>query len=161
MTVSEQFVSILIMIISGILVGAVIDCLRVTIGALSPKSFLKRFTIGLELVIWALLGALTFYILYIIKGGEWRLIDPIAQISGILLYESLFQPFFRFLGKIVLFVVVRPILIFFKLIFSIFRRIILIIMSIILFILSPFRKLFTKWYSKVYSKFGKSIFKKG
>ncbi len=116
MTVSEQFVSILIMMASGILVGAVIDCTRIIIGALSPKSFLKRFTIGFELVIWALLGALTFYILYIIKGGEWRLIDPIAQISGILLYESLFQPIFRFLGKIVLFIVIKPILIFFKLI---------------------------------------------
>ncbi|HWL25026.1 MAG TPA: spore cortex biosynthesis protein YabQ [Ureibacillus sp.] len=160
MTVNEQFVSILIMMTSGVLVGAIIDCLRVTTFALSPKSFLKRFTIGFELVMWALLGALTFYILYIIKGGEWRLIDPIAQISGILLYESLFQPLFRFLGRIVLYVVINPIILFFKFIFSIFRKLILLIMSIILFILSPFRKVFTKWYSKFHSKFGKSIFKK-
>lgn len=160
MTVSQQFVSILIMMASGVLVGAVIDCLRVTIDAVSPKSFLKRFTIGIELVIWALLGALTFYILYIIKGGEWRLVDPIAQVSGILLYESMFQPVFRFLGKIVLYVVFKPIIFIFKFIISIIRRILLIIVRIILFILSPFRKLFGKWYSKFHSKFGKYIFKK-
>ncbi|CAM5212396.1 Spore cortex protein YabQ OS=Ureibacillus acetophenoni OX=614649 GN=SAMN05877842_12336 PE=4 SV=1 [Ureibacillus acetophenoni] len=160
MTVNEQFVSILIMMASGVLVGAIIDATRFTISAISPKSFLKRFTIGIELVIWALLGALTFYILYIIKGGEWRLIDPIAQISGIFLYESLFQPLFRFLGKVVLFIVIRPIILFFKLLLSILNRIILLIISIILFVLSPFRKIFTKWYSKFHSKFGRFIFKK-
>jgi hypothetical protein len=159
MTVNEQFVSILIMMASGVLVAAVIDCIRVTLSALPPKSLLKKITFGLELVIWALLGALTFYILYIIKGGEWRLVDPIAQISGIFLYESLFQPVFRFLGRIVV-IIIRPIFLCIKLIFSIFGKIILLIMSILSFPFKPFRKIFAKMYTKYYSKIGKSIFKK-
>lgn len=145
---------------SGVFVAAVIDCVRVTISAISPKSFVKRFTIGLELFIWALLGMLTFYILYITKGGEWRLVDPIAQISGIFLYESIFQRIFRFLGRIVVIIVFKPILILLNLSISVIGKILLIIIRIIMFILSPLRKIFTKPYSKFRSKFGRFIFKK-
>ncbi len=160
MTVSEQFVSIIMMMASGILVGAIIDCIRLIFSALSPKSLLKRFTIGIELIVWAILGALTFYIIYLLKGGEWRLVDPVAQISGIFLYESLFQPFFRFLGRIILAIIIRPIFIFFTLILTLIRRIILLILRIIMFLLTPFRKIFTKNFTKIHSKFRRTTFKK-
>src|SRR5690554_1352108 len=110
MTVNEQFLSIVIMTFSGVLVGAVVDATRIYISALSPKSFLRKFTVPLEILIWALLGAGTFYIIFLIKGGEWRLVDPLSQVLGIFLYESFFQPFFRFLGRMFIIIVINPIL---------------------------------------------------
>lgn len=83
MTINEQVVSILIMIISGLFVGAIVDSTRYLLSTLSPGSFIRKIGYGVELVVWVLLGALTFYILFIVKGGEWRLVDPLSQILGI------------------------------------------------------------------------------
>lgn len=160
MTLSEQFVSIILMMASGVLVGAIVDCTRVLFSALSPKSLLRKFSNGFEIILWALLGALTFYILYLLKGGEWRLVDPIAQISGIFLYESLFQPVFRFIGRVIVTIIFMPIFLFFKLIFRLLNSIISLILFVFVIILTPFRKIFNKLYKSIRSIFGRFIFKK-
>lgn len=164
MTINEQVVSILIMVLSGLIIGAIIDCTRFSLSALSQKSILKRMGYGVELIVWALLGALTFYILFTIKGGEWRLVDPLAQILGIFLYESVFQRYFRFIGRVFILLVIKPIIAIIKLIKNIIFHTIRLVIRIILIILLPFRKIYNKFLKKHiqknYAKIRRTFFKK-
>lgn len=142
MTVSEQFVSIIIMAASGIAIGAIIDGTRTCLSALSLKSYLRKFAFGLELIVWAVLGITTFYIIFLVKGGEWRLVDPLTQIFGIFLYESLFQPFFRFLGRLFIILIIRPIVALIQFIKFIIAIILRLVISIILILFKPFYKIY-------------------
>jgi len=163
MTVNEQFLSIVIMTFSGVLVGAVVDATRIYISALSPKSFLRKFTVPLEILIWALLGAGTFYIIFLIKGGEWRLVDPLSQILGIFLYESFFQPFFRFLGRLLIILIINPIIAIIHFIINAIRTILVLIIRILVILLSSFYKIFAiikKYFHKKFTNVKKGIFKK-
>lgn len=164
MTINEQVVSMLIMALSGLLVGAIIDCVRFTLGALSPKSILRRMGYGVELIVWAVLGGLTFYILFTIKGGEWRLVDPLAQILGIFLYESIFQPYFRFAGRVFILLVIKPIIAIIKFIFYVIRGIIGLVIRIVVILLTPFYMIYNKFLKthiqKFNVKFRRTIFKK-
>ena len=148
MTVNEQVVSILIMVLSGLLIGTTVDFIRYIISNLNQKSILRKMGYGVELFVWALLGALTFYILFTFKGGQWRLIDPLAQILGIFLYESLFQPYFRFVGRVFRMLIIKPIIFIIHLIFRILKNILKLPIRIIFIILTPFRKLYTKFVEK-------------
>lgn len=164
MTINEQVVSILIMALSGLLIGAVVDCTRYTLSALSQKSILRKLGYGVELMVWALLGALTFYVLFTVKGGEWRLVDPLAQILGIFLYESVFQPAFRFIGRVFIALIIRPIIAIIKFIRFLILGSIKIVIRILLIILLPFNKLYgrflKKHIKKFNTKFRRTFFKK-
>ncbi|MFC5543223.1 spore cortex biosynthesis protein YabQ [Ureibacillus suwonensis] len=163
MTVNEQFFSIVIMTASGIFIGAVIDATRIFTSAISPKSLLRKFSWILEIVIWALLGVASFYIIFLIKGGEWRLVDPLSQILGIFLYESFLQPFFRFLGRVFIVLVIRPIVAIITMTIKLVRGIIRMLIRIIAVLFRPFYKLFIKikrpFYRKI-ANFKRAIFKK-
>ncbi len=39
-----------------------------------------------EVIGWVVVGCWTFYILFLVRDGAWRMYDPFAQISGMLLY---------------------------------------------------------------------------
>lgn len=164
MTINEQVVSILIMTISGLFVGAVVDGTRFLLSALSPKFFLRKMGYGVELIVWAILGALTFYILFIIKDGEWRLVDPLAQILGIFLYESIFQPYFRFIGRVFVLLFIKPIFLIINFVISIITGIIRLLFRILIFLLKPFYKIYTKIEKsilrKLFTKIRRSVFKK-
>ena len=164
MTVNEQVVSILIMVLSGLLVGATVDFIRFVISSLNQKSILRKMGYGVELFVWALLGALTFYILFTFKGGEWRLVDPLAQILGIFLYESLFQKYFRFVGRVLTLLLFKPIIFIVQLIFRIIKNIIRLLIRIILIILTPFNKIYKKLIEKklkrAFTKIRSILFKK-
>ncbi|RKQ14729.1 spore cortex biosynthesis protein YabQ [Lysinibacillus endophyticus] len=164
MTINEQVVSILIMIISGLFVGAIVDSTRYLLSTLSPGSFIRKIGYGVELVVWVLLGALTFYILFIVKGGEWRLVDPLSQILGIFLYESVFQRYFRFIGRVFVLLTIRPILAIIKFIYSVIIGTIRLLLRIIAILFTPFYKLYIiikkKYLIKIYTKFRRIIFKK-
>lgn len=164
MTINEQVVSILIMTMSGLFVGAVVDGTRYLLSALSPKFFLRKMGYGVELIVWGILGALTYYILFLVKGGEWRLVDPLAQILGIFLYESIFQPYFRFVGRVFVLLFIKPIYLIIKFIFSIISGIIRLFIRIFMFILMPFYKIYIKIkrnvLQKFFTKIRRSIFKK-
>ncbi|WP_369333525.1 spore cortex biosynthesis protein YabQ [Lysinibacillus antri] len=164
MTINEQVVSILIMTVSGLLIGATVDGTRYLLSTLSPGSFLRKMGYGIELVVWVLLGALTFYILFLVKGGEWRLVDPLAQILGIFLYESIFQPVFRFVGRVFIILIIRPIVAIIKFIIFLITSVIRLILRIITIILIPFYKIYIiikkKYLIKIYSKLRRTIFKK-
>ncbi len=164
MTISEQVVSILIMTISGLFVGAIVDATRYLLSALSPKFFLRKMGYGVELIVWVILGTLTYYILFLVKDGEWRLVDPLAQILGIFLYESIFQPYFRFAGRVFVLLFIKPIYLIINFIISTVAGIIRLILNIFLFLLRPFYKIYTKiknkYFKKSFTKIRNSLFKK-
>lgn len=163
MTVNDQLINVMIMAISGIFIGSIIDFIRTMLGEMSPKSFFRKFANGIELFVWALLGVCTFIILFFIKGGEWRLIDPLAQICGIFLYETFFQRVFRLLGRIVFILIIKPFFLFSRLIMTIIKSIFRLFFNIILIFLSPFiwiyNKLLKKPFRKLFTKTRKTIFK--
>lgn len=109
MTVSEQFVYLLVMLLSGVVIGAVIDCVRVLQQGISSSSYIRRFAIPFELIVWTLLGVGTYMLLFALKKGDFRVIDPIAQVLGLLLYQLFLQKPIRVIGRILWLVFLKPI----------------------------------------------------
>ena len=139
---SAQLVSTFVMFLAGIMVGAVIDFIRHTTTLLPKKSVLYKISPFIELACWVLLGLLSFYFLFLIKGGEWRAIDPIAQIAGIISYDLLFQPIIRFIGRVLVNILIRPFLFVGRLLLLILRKVVLIIVRILKFLLRPVSKIY-------------------
>lgn len=153
MTISAQLLSALAMMASGVMVMAMVDGYRSVMSYLPRTQLLRQLARALEFLLWCLLGILTFYLLYVLKGGQWRAVDPLFQLVGIFLYSHLLHPIFRFFGRLFIVLIVRPIV----LIFYVIGRIVLfvwaIIRGIVLFFLRPFiffyRKIIGKRFKKV------------
>ena len=143
MIVSEQFVQLLVMVLSGIAVGFIIDSVRLIVFSTSKRSSLRRWMMVFELLTWILLGGLTYYLLFWLKDGAWRAYDPLAQIAGIFLYQTFFQTFLRFIAKVLVNIIWRPFWFVVQLIIAIIRQILQILMNIGAFILRPFVKIYS------------------
>ena len=143
MIVSEQFVQLLVMVLSGIAVGFIIDSVRLIVYSTPKRSSLRRWMMVFELLTWILLGGLTYYLLFWLKDGAWRAYDPLAQIAGIFLYQTFFQTFLRFVAKILVNITWRPFWFIIKLIISIIRHILQILINVGAFILRPFVKIYS------------------
>ena len=143
MIVSEQFVQLLVMVLSGIAVGFIIDSVRLIVFSTPKRSSLRRWMMVFELLTWILLGGLTYYLLFWLKDGAWRAYDPLAQIAGIFLYQTFFQTFLRFIAKILVNIIWRPFWFVVQLIIAIIRQILQILMNIGAFILRPFVKIYS------------------
>ncbi|WP_301109243.1 spore cortex biosynthesis protein YabQ [Sporosarcina sp.] len=137
MSLSVQFFSLLAMIGAGILAGAVMDLFGTIIAACDKRSWIRRRAFWFELVIWVLLGVGAFWVLLIVREGAWRMYDPIAQVSGMLLYAVLFHYPFRFAGRLILLLVIRPVWYIIRLVILIIRRIVQALISILTFISWP------------------------
>lgn len=142
MTISAQLMSAVVMVLSGIFVGCVIDCARTIIHTLPKKLWLQKIKPVLEITVWIFLGFCTFYFLYLIKGGQWRAVDPIFQLVGIVSYEIIFARFFRFIGRVFIFIFINPIVLIVRFLFSIVRFLFRFCMNIIKLLLTPFIKLY-------------------
>lgn len=153
MTLSLQFFSLLMMVLSGIVIGAIIEGTRFLTDSFPRRSFVFKYRIALEIIVWVILGLGTFYILFSIRDGIWRIYDPLAQIVGVLLYEQLFQPVFRLAGRIFLRVIVQPIWLIIRILVFIIHKIVRFLVVLILLILKPFRFLFQKlWHLALQKK---------
>ena len=139
---SAQLVSTFVMFLAGILVGTLIDFIRHMATLLPKKSFLYKISPYIELACWVLLGLLSFSFLFLIKGGEWRAIDPIAQIAGIISYDLFFQPIIRFIGRVLVNILIRPFLFIGHLLFLILRKVVRIIVRILKFLFRPVSKIY-------------------
>lgn len=145
---SVQLISTAVMFLAGIMVGAVIDCIRYIISMLPKKSVVYKISFLIELVCWLTLGMITFYFLFMLKGGEWRLVDPLAQIAGIIAYDLFFQPIFRFIGRVFTALIIKPVLFIVTFVFLIVRKVIYVIFRILNFIFRPITKFYKtskKW----------------
>ena len=151
MMMSAQLVSILVMFISGIAVGAVIDCTRTVLNEI-PSKIIGRFTYLVEWIIWILLGICTFYYLFLVKGGQWRVVDPLAQIAGIFAYEFIFQKIARFFGRVIVTILIKPIFFIGRLVVRIIRTIIHVLLKGIALLVRPIYKLYKKYLAKSFQK---------
>ncbi|MBE1556160.1 hypothetical protein H4683_003281 [Filibacter limicola] len=122
--------------------GAFMDLVGTGTAHAGKKSFIRKYTIWFEVFGWVLIGCGTFYILFLVRDGAWRMYDPFAQISGMLLYVSCFYKPFRFFGRILLIMIVKPIWFIIHVIISIIRQLIRIAVRIVVLLLTPFVKLF-------------------
>ena len=145
---SVQLISTAVMFLAGIMVGAVIDCIRYMLLLLPKKSVIYKLSFFIELICWLILGIITFYFLFMLKGGEWRVVDPLAQLAGIIAYDLFFQPIFRFIGRMFIILMVKPVLFIVNFIFLIVRSVIRVFVRILNFLLRPIIKLYKtskKW----------------
>jgi spore cortex biosynthesis protein YabQ len=159
MSLSVQFLSLLAMIGTGIVAAAFIDMIGTGTAHASRKSIVRRRAAWLEVIGWTIAGCWTFYILYLVRDGAWRIYDPVAQMSGMLLYASFFHKPIRFFGRIILLLILKPLWFIVNLFISIIRQIIKIILKVIFFlftpIVNPIVKLFRKISGKLFKKRGK------
>jgi len=153
MIVSEQFVQLLVMVLSGIAVGFIIDSVRLIVFSTPKRSSLRKWMMVFELLTWILLGGLTYYLLFWLKDGAWRAYDPLAQIAGIFLYQTFFQTFLRFIARILVNITWRPFWFIVRLIITIIRQILKIIIDICIFVLRPFVKIYSYLSNTFLKKF--------
>ena len=139
---SVQLISTAVMFLAGIMVGAVIDCIRYILLLLPKKSIIYKLSFFIELVCWLILGIMTFYFLFMLKGGEWRVVDPLAQLAGIIAYDLFFQPIFRFIGRMFTLLTIKPVLFIMNFIFLIVRSVIRVFVRILNFLFRPITKLY-------------------
>lgn len=147
MTLSLQFYSLLLMVLSGIVIGAIIEGARFVMNSFPKRTFVFKYSAALEIVVWIILGLGTFYILFNVRDGIWRIYDPLAQIVGILLYEQLFQPIFRLAGRIFLRIVIQPIWFLIRIFVTIINKIFRLMGFILVTIVRPFHFIYKKiWH---------------
>ena len=139
---SVQLISTAVMFLAGITVGAVIDSIRCMLLLLPKKSIIYKLSFFIELVCWLTLGIMTFYFLFMLKGGEWRIVDPLAQLAGIIVYDLFLQPIFRFIGRVFTVLTIKPVLFIVTFIFFIVRNVIRVVVFILNFLFRPIIKLY-------------------
>ena len=145
---SVQLISTAVMFLAGIMVGAVIDCIRYMLLLLPKKLVIYKLSFLIELGCWLILGIITFYFLFMLKGGEWRVVDPLAQLAGIIAYDLFFQPIFRFIGRVFTILIIKPVLFIVTFAFLIVRSVIRVFVRILNFLFRPIIKLYKmskKW----------------
>ncbi|WP_141905720.1 spore cortex biosynthesis protein YabQ [Lysinibacillus sp. Y5S-8] len=143
MIVSEQLYQLIVMVLSGIAVGFIIDSVRLVVFSTPKRSSLRKWMMIVELITWILLGGATYYLLFWLKDGAWRAYDPLAQIAGIFLYQSLFQTFLRFIARIVVNITWRPFWFIVRFIVAVIRQILQLFINIVMFIIRPFVKIYS------------------
>lgn len=150
MSLSVQFYSLLAMIGTGIVAAAMIDMIVTGTSYAGKNSIVSKYAVILEIIGWIIAGCWTFTILYAVRDGAWRIYDPFAQLSGILLYISFFHKPIRLIGRIILLLIIKPILFIFRAIISIISRIIFIIVKLFTFLTKPFVTIFRKFHRKLF-----------
>ncbi|WP_445683110.1 spore cortex biosynthesis protein YabQ [Solibacillus sp. FSL H8-0538] len=149
---NAQLVSIVVMFISGMFVGAVIDFVRTMTTSYLNYTFMRRFVFIIESIVWLFLGVCTFYFMYLIKGGQWRVLDPLAQIVGIFVYEIFFQKIFRFLGRIFVNILIKPFFYMGHLFVRLVRGVIRLTIKVIKILVTPIYKIYMKFIPNYFQK---------
>lgn len=146
---SAQLVSIITMFMSGIVVGVVIDCTR-TILHQGPLPILRKLTLFIEWFVWIFLAVATFYLLFLIKGGQWRFVDPLAQVAGIMSYELFFQKIARFIGRVMMMLFIKPLYYIGHAFVAIIRKIMKLFVAFAVLLINPFIKISKKYLPKTF-----------
>ena len=146
MTVSAQFLQLAALIASGIVVAAVIDAFR------TMPIATKRWGSIIELIVWLLLGIGTYVLLFLLNKGQWRAIGPLAQISGMLLYQSLLQRPIRFVGRIIRIVCIKPLWLVIRGVISTISMFLRLIFKLVMFFITPFIKIYRKYNRRLFMR---------
>jgi len=140
------------MIGTGIVAGAFMDMIGTGIAHAGKNSIIRKRAVWLEVIGWIFVGCWTFYILYLVRDGAWRIYDPVAQISGMLLYVTIFYKQFRFFGRILLVLLIRPLLFLVRMIVSIISLVIRFIVKVFAVLFTPFVKIFRIISGKLFKR---------
>ncbi|MFS0577336.1 spore cortex biosynthesis protein YabQ [Sporosarcina sp. 179-K 3D1 HS] len=154
MSLSVQFLSLLAMIGTGVVGGALIDLIQTGTANAGKRSIIRRKAIWFETIGWIAVGCGSFYVLYLVRDGAWRMYDPVAQICGLLLYASVFHKPFRLVGRIVLLVVIKPIWFVLRLAVSIIRQIIRFVLRLSILLFTPFIRVYQALHRKLFKPKG-------
>lgn len=109
--------SLVVLLVSGVIIGACIDCWRVYSRRL-PYKWRRFLRVPIELILWLLAGIISFYLLYIWQDGKWRMIDFTVQLSGIWLYDRFFFRVIRLIIRIIVYIIVNPFLVVLKILWK-------------------------------------------
>ncbi|MDN4608841.1 spore cortex biosynthesis protein YabQ [Sporosarcina highlanderae] len=150
MSLSVQFLSLLAMIGTGIGAGAFMDLIGTGIDATGKRSIIRKYAVFLEVIGWIVVGCASFYILFLVRDGAWRMYDPVAQICGLLLYASIFHRPFRFFGRLLNMLILKPIVFVVVLIFKVVRQIFRLVFRVLMFLLKPFFYLYNRIYDSLF-----------
>lgn len=148
MSLSVQFLSLLAMIGTGIVAAAFIDMIGTGTASADKTSFIRRHSVFFEVIGWIVAGCWTFSVLYVVRDGGWRIYDPFAQVSGILLYVSVFHKPIRFVGRIILILLVKPLWFIISAFFLMIWKLLHFFLKIVFLLFTPFVKLFGKLTGK-------------
>ena len=149
MTISYQFLSLLAMILSGVATGFLVESFRDSCQALRPGAIIRRYQRFFEILLWIGLGIASFYLLFQLRDGTWRIYDPCAQIVGIICYELWFRTTNAFWRRVFMRLIVHPIWWVIHLIVTIIRNIIRVLVKLFMVILWPLIILFNKINKKI------------
>lgn len=152
MTISYQFLSLLAMIASGVATGFLVESFRDSCQGLRPRAFLRRYQGFFEIIVWLILGITSFYLLFYLRDGSWRIYDPCAQVVGIILYELWFRRPMLAGRHVFTRLIIYPIWWIIKLFFSILRQIFRVVINIFMIIMWPFIKIIKKLPLKTLKK---------
>lgn len=99
MTLSTQFLTMLVMIGMGTFFGAALDTYNRFLQRSKRKHWLTFIN---DVLFWVFQGLLIFYVLFHVNQGEWRFYIFIALVCGFAAYQSLFkQIYLRVLEKLI------------------------------------------------------------
>ncbi|MGX9132871.1 spore cortex biosynthesis protein YabQ [Rummeliibacillus sp. JY-2-4R] len=152
MTISEQFLSIASLIISGVIGAACIDLVRNLSYYGPPKSLRRKGYIIFEISTWIFLGIGTFLLLMIVRDGEWHFVDFLSQLLGFCIYQLFLQRLFRFAGRVFNRLVIQPIWFIFHLLVTTIRQIIRLIIAIFKILMFPILYIVKKFKKKPLKK---------
>lgn len=147
MSLSVQFFSLLAMIGTGVMAAAIIDIISTGIDYGEKYAFVRKYAVVLEVIGWILAGCWAFLVLYVVRDGAWRVYDPFAQLSGLLLYVSFIHHPFRFVGRLLLLLVVKPIWFVLTIVVVTIKYVVHFIFRLLKFAAHPFVLIFRKLFS--------------
>lgn len=144
MSLSIQFFSLLVMIGTGIIAGAVIDHLQMLNIAHQTKRSTRFLYSSIEVMGWIVTGCWAFYMLYIVREGAWRIYDPLAQLSGLFLYVTIFYKPIRLLGRLIHFMFIKPIFICIRIGWAVIKLLFTIVFYPFFFIYKTIHRIFSR-----------------
>ncbi|WP_411954420.1 spore cortex biosynthesis protein YabQ [Alkalibacillus sp. S2W] len=165
MTLTTQFTTMLVLILCGLLIGALFDVYKQLV---RPHDFKNRLVI--DSLFCGLVGVWLYYTLFQLNGGALRFYFVIALALGISTYYALFQAIFlrifayflnflsacfRIIYQLIDHVIVKPLTWIFRVltgivvfVLSIVWRLIVTLMKLIKLLLAPFVPRIVKKYLK-------------
>lgn len=103
MTLSTQFLTMLVMIGMGTFFGVALDTYNRFLQRSKRKNWLTFIN---DMLFWVFQGLLIFYVLFHVNQGEWRFYIFIALICGFAAYQSLFkQLYLKLLERLIILVI--------------------------------------------------------
>lgn len=140
------------MLFSGIVFSAVAHWIYDVLKLIRFPKKIRFLQFVIMSVLCIIAGLATFWLVWVLKDGNWRIYDPISQVGGMAIYGYYLQKPFLFFRKVLTVLLFRPI-------YLVLRTMVYIIRRILFFIYRIFR--YIRWlFRLIWKKFGFTPLKK-